>query len=148
MEPVADIDLRRYLMRDPFPIKDLANLRCFFGCLSSAVKYLHEQKCRHKDIKPGNILIKDEKVLITDFGTALDWTELDADMTDGRPEAYTNAYAAPEVVQARPRNSSADVWSLGCVFLDMLVSKILSSVLNRLRIDFSADSSQRGDLRA
>lgn len=107
-------------------MKDLANLRCFFGCLSSAVKYLHEQKCRHKDIKPGNILIKDEKVLITDFGTALDWTELGADMTDGRPEAYTNAYAAPEVVQARPRNSSADIWSLGCVYLDMLVSGILS----------------------
>ena len=69
MDPVVDIDLKHYLLLDPFSEKNRSHLRCFLGCLASAVKYLHEHKCRHKDIKPGNILIKDDKVLITDFGT-------------------------------------------------------------------------------
>lgn len=122
MEPVADSDLRQYLMRDKFPTEDFAQLRCFFGCLCSAVIYLHSENCRHKDLKPGNILIKNDTILITDFGIALDWTELGHDTTTGKPEAYTNAYVAPEVTVAKPRNVSADIWSLGCVFLDMLVS--------------------------
>lgn len=83
--------------------------------------YLHSKRCRHKDIKPGNILLKNNQVLITDFGIANDWTDADHDMTAGNPVAFTNAYAAPEVARARPRNMSADVWSMGCVFLDILV---------------------------
>lgn len=125
MDPVADIDLKHYLLLEPFPKESLSCLRSFFGCLVSAVRYLHEQRCRHKDIKPANILVRDQTVLITDFGTALDWTDLDADATCGRPEAYTNMYAAPEVVQARSRGSPADIWSLGCVFLEMNVRKNL-----------------------
>ena len=121
MEPVADTDLWRYLMRSDFPESDFANLRSFFGCLTSAVYYLHTKNCRHKDIKPGNILLKNDQVLITDFGIAHDWTELDGDTTAGSSVACTYAYAAPEVAQARPRNMSADIWSLGCVFLDILV---------------------------
>ncbi|KAL8690966.1 MAG: hypothetical protein Q9218_003704 [Villophora microphyllina] len=120
MDPVADIDLKHYLSLEPFPKENLVCLRSFFGCLASAMKYLHDQRCRHKDIKPGNILIKDQTVLITDFGTALDWTDLEVDATVGRPEAYTNMYAVPEVALARSRGSPADMWSLGCVFLEMV----------------------------
>ena len=108
-------------MRVDFPASDFAILQSFFGCLTAAMEYLHSQKCRHKDIKPGNILLKNNQVLITDFGIANDWTDLDHDTTSGNPAAYTNAYAAPEVARARPRSMSADVWSMGCVFLDILV---------------------------
>ena len=34
----------------------------------------------------------------------------------------SEAYAAPEVVAKDPRSTSADIWSLGCVYLDMIVS--------------------------
>lgn len=122
MEPVATTDLKKHLSRVPFPPEDHANLRCYMGCLSSAVLYLHQQNCRHKDLKPQNILILNDQVLITDFGTALDWTELNHDTTVGKPGAYTHTYAAPEVALERARNTKADIWSLGLVFLDILVS--------------------------
>jgi len=32
------------------------------------------------------------------------------------------SYAAPEVAEWEARNEAADIWSLGCVHLDMLVS--------------------------
>ena len=124
MDPVADYDLKYFLMMCPMSKENSTYLRSFFGCLASALKYLHEQKCRHKDIKPGNILVKAGTVIITDFGTSLDWTEDDLEETTGRPTAFTNTYAAPEVATARPRDRSADIWSLGCVFLEIIVSTV------------------------
>lgn len=121
MEPVADMDLKHFLTRGPFPETDFDVLRTFFGCLCSAVRYLHRSNCRHKDIKPANILIKDKRVYVTDFGIALDWTELGQETTEGPTLTYTNAYAAPEVLKRLPRDSKSDMWSLGCVFLDILV---------------------------
>jgi serine/threonine protein kinase len=67
-----------------------------------------------------------KNVLITDFGTARDWSELSRSTTIGRSGAYTPGYAAPEVVLEEPRGSSADIWSLGCVYLDMMVENTSS----------------------
>ncbi|KAI9767148.1 MAG: hypothetical protein M1839_004621 [Geoglossum umbratile] len=119
ISPVADCDLKAFLERDPFPSDDLYLLRGFFGCLCSAVLYLHSSQCRHKDLKPGNVLVYMKKVLITDFGTARDWSEQSRSTTIGRGGVYTPGYAAPEVVDQEPRSSSADIWSLGCIYLDM-----------------------------
>jgi serine/threonine protein kinase len=121
MAPVADCDLKVFLHRKPFPKDDFLYLRDFYGCLCSAVLYLHNNKCRHKDLKPGNILVKNNTVLITDFGTARDWSDRSRSTTIGKSGAYTPGYAAPEVVMCEPRNTSSDIWSLGCVYLDMTV---------------------------
>jgi serine/threonine protein kinase len=97
MEPVADTDLRHYLANATGSKKERSTLCKMFGCLSSAVAYLHLNKCRHKDLKPHNILIKDEKVYVADFGLALDYTMTNRETTMGRPEAFTELYVAPEV---------------------------------------------------
>lgn len=125
--PVADYDLQRFLQRTLFPANDVSLLRQFFGCLCSAVQYLHFNKCRHKDIKPGNILVKNGQVYLTDFGTARDWSDHTKATTVGPSGPYTPRFAAPEVVNCEPRNQSADIWSLGCVYLDMLVRKARAS---------------------
>ncbi|KAH7413920.1 hypothetical protein DE146DRAFT_638885, partial [Phaeosphaeria sp. MPI-PUGE-AT-0046c] len=57
MEPVADLDLHRHLSKNAWTIDELSRLRSWVGCLCSALAYLHDNKCRHKDIKPHNILI-------------------------------------------------------------------------------------------
>ncbi|CAI6341374.1 unnamed protein product [Periconia digitata] len=119
MQPVADMDLRRYLLRKDLGPGDMAVLRSFVGCLCSALAYLHEQQCRHKDIKPHNILIHGETVLLADFGTALHWTDPEGEITAGPPDAVTKLYIAPEIVEHAPRDKSSDVWSLGCVFLEV-----------------------------
>ncbi|KAH6662804.1 kinase-like domain-containing protein, partial [Halenospora varia] len=106
-------DLRQYLLQENFSQEELAHLRCFFGCLCSDLAYLHPNTCRYKDLKPGNILLKNNTVLITDFGIPLDWNELGHDTTTRKPEAYTHAYVAPEIANAKPWNIASDIWSVG-----------------------------------
>lgn len=52
MSPVADYNLKEFLDLDPLPPESHSFLRTFFGCLTAALKYLHENRIRHKDIKP------------------------------------------------------------------------------------------------
>jgi serine/threonine protein kinase len=115
--PVADCNLAVLLERAGIDDRRWS-LRSYFGCLTSALGFLHDNKIRHKDIKPQNILIKDDEPCFTDFGVSVDWTEYGQSTTIG-PTALTPRYAAPEVAASEPRNSSSDIWSLGCVFLEI-----------------------------
>ena len=123
MEPVADSDLLVFLSQTSFHQAEYDCIREAFGCLCAAIIYLQRQNCRHKDIKPENILVKQRKVYITDFGIARDWKALGKSTTTGDIGPISKSYAAPEVVAREPRNSSSDIWSLGCVYLDMIVSQ-------------------------
>jgi serine/threonine protein kinase len=138
MWPVADMDLATFLAHHPDSKERKICLRRFFGCLGTAVAYLHDNKIRHKDIKPENILVKDRKVLLTDFGTSRNWSDDTKSATSGTVAVHTPRYCAPEVadhavgfsslqylrepkmlIAEQQRNPASDVWSLGCVFLEM-----------------------------
>jgi TolA-binding protein len=117
MSPVADMDLSTYLTRAD--MTRYRELRTFFGCLTRALAFLHEQKIRHKDIKPSNILVHGGNVLFTDFGLAFDFTDETGSTTASMANGMTLKYCAPEVANHEPRNTSSDIWSLGIVFLEM-----------------------------
>ena len=119
MSPVADMDLSAYLDRTDSAAHQ--ELRTFFGCLTRALEFLHEQHIRHKDIKPSNILVHRGNVLYTDFGLAFDFTDKDGSTTVSMVNGMTPRYCAPEVADHEPRNTSSDIWSLGVVFLEMTV---------------------------
>lgn len=55
---------------------------------------------------------------MTDFGISRDWSGRKQDTTQG-PTYKTLRYSAPEVALGEAKNSSSDVWSLGCVFLEI-----------------------------
>jgi serine/threonine protein kinase len=130
MLPVADFNLKEFLelAQTSSKIHHTFRIREWFGCLAAAVQYLHGNRIRHRDIKPANILVKGLNILLVDFELALDWKDLDQSTTT----AYcgrTPLYAAPEVINLRKCNSTSDIWSLGCVFLEM------ATVLKGKRID-------------
>ncbi|EFQ89142.1 hypothetical protein PTT_14683 [Pyrenophora teres f. teres 0-1] len=118
MLPVADVNLQTFLDNTHLNERSRSLLRPFFGCLASALSYLHDNRIRHKDIKPSNVLIKDDQVYFTDFGTSLDWSGRDHSATATAPPT-TPRYCAPEVMAFTERNSSSDIWSFGCVLLEM-----------------------------
>ncbi|CAN9419197.1 unnamed protein product [Alternaria alternata] len=118
MLPVADMNLQTFLDKSDLDDTSRSFLRPFFGCLTSALSYLHDNRIRHKDIKPSNVLIKHDQVYLTDFGTSLDWSGCDNSTTLTAPPT-TPRYCAPEVMAFVERNTSSDIWSLGCVFLEM-----------------------------
>jgi ankyrin repeat protein len=118
MSPVADCHMGEFLAISLLSSDKRSLLRSFFGCLATGLSYLHDHQIRHKDIKPPNILVKGERVLLTDFGLSFDWSDVSRSETEG-PTGRTLKYCAPEVAACGPRNSSSDIWSLGCVFLEM-----------------------------
>lgn len=119
MDPVAECDLEAYL--DEIGIEQMPTLRSFFGCLATALVYLHSHEILHLDIKPSNILIKRGNIFMADFGTAHDWSGRVRSTTwSSRPR--TLPYMPPERENNpnAPCNSATDIWSLGVVFLEML----------------------------
>ena len=119
MSPVAEMDLAAYLTRAD--TSKYGELRTFFGCLARALEFLHEQNVRHKDIKPRNILVHRGNILFTDFGLSFDFTDANGSTTMSMVNGMTPRYCAPEVALQERRNTSSDIWSLGVVFLEMIV---------------------------
>ncbi|KAL8877493.1 MAG: hypothetical protein Q9198_004501, partial [Flavoplaca austrocitrina] len=130
MEPVADMNLMTFLESFNLNREGWApSLRSYFGCLANAVGYLHTQRIKHRDLKPANILVKDFRIYIADFGAAQDWSRALNDTTMDSGVPATEHYMAPEVAHRSPRNSAADMWSLGVVFLEMVTVLRGQSVL-------------------
>ncbi|KAI9765554.1 MAG: hypothetical protein M1839_005420 [Geoglossum umbratile] len=119
MSPVADWNMTTYMSLAADSADKRSLLRTFFGCLANGLQYIHGSKIRHRDIKPENVLIQGDRVLLSDFGIALDWEHLSRSTTTA-DSAKSPIYCAPEVAQYQKRNSSSDIWSLGCVFLEMI----------------------------
>jgi len=89
-----------------------------FGCIANAVAYLHEQNIRHKDLKPSQILLSPQGLWLADFGWSTDMSEHDSSTTSGG-ETMTTKYQAPERANKERCGRSEDVFSLGCIFLEM-----------------------------
>jgi len=90
-----------------------------YGCLANAIQYLHNNDIRHKDIKPQNILLdRNDGLYVTDFGLSRDTTDASSSATDGNVRG-TYMYCAPEVARYDLRGRAADIYSLGCVFLEI-----------------------------
>jgi len=89
-------------------------------CLVSALSYIHSQGVRHRDIKPANIIHKGSQVFMTDFGSCREFDMNDTSSTNTAAWGNTRSYSAPEVLDDdAKRGRPADVFSLGCVLLEM-----------------------------
>ena len=76
------------------------------GCLVSATAFLHDQKIRHKDFKPSNILLAKDRMWLSDFGSATDFSLLSQSATDN--ERGTPRYFSPEVSSRQCPNIRRD----------------------------------------
>jgi serine/threonine protein kinase len=129
LQPRADEgDLARFLdvylnpkgkISDSRKVLMAAILEQAFGCLASGLAFMHQQKIRHRDVKPKNILIHKGAVLWADFGYSRDSSLFEHSATKGLVDAQIYRYSAPEVLSWTERDSKADIYSLGCVFLEV-----------------------------
>ena len=113
-------------------------LATFFGCISNAVLFIHAHNIRHMDFKPGNLLVRPTergqplfsstyKIYVADFGIARAYKSAAESETDSRIPLFTRRYAAPEVVEQERRGFSSDIFSIGCVFVEMMATMLSSS---------------------
>jgi serine/threonine protein kinase len=143
MYPVAEYNLDEFIrtLTETPAANELRQMKLstdgFFSCLSSALDHVHHNLVKHMDIKPQNILVRQVripgsifflsgdgqlgvwyKVYLTDFGIARAYTQVQDVETEG-PTSFTRKYATPEVANDEARGFPADIFSLGCVFLEI-----------------------------
>ncbi len=102
--------LRRQREEGPMPTGEAVRI---LAQIARALARVHEQGLVHRDIKPGNILIRqtDGAAFLTDLGIA-------KDLTGGAVThtlVGTFAYLAPEQIMRQPVSPATDIYALGTV---------------------------------
>jgi len=93
--------------------------------IARAVQYAHSRGILHRDLKPGNILLDSRgEPLVSDFGLAK-WLDTASDLTRTLTIFGTPGYIAPEQASgdAAQLKPTADVYSLGAIFFDLLAGR-------------------------
>src|SRR5690606_8892033 len=76
-----------------------------------ALRHAHAAGILHRDVKPGNVLLTSDRVVLTDFGIAA--IEGDVTITQTGLLMGSPAYIPPERLSGQPISAAAAQWSFG-----------------------------------
>jgi serine/threonine protein kinase len=113
---ILSINLYEFLKSNSFNGLSLSLIQRFTAQLLQGLSLAKDQKIIHCDLKPENILLKQSSkscVKIIDFGSSC--------YEDQRVFSYIQSrfYRAPEVILGMAYSTAIDMWSLGCILVEL-----------------------------
>lgn len=98
--------------------------------VSKGMSYLHQNNIIHRDLKAANLLLDENEVVkVADFGVA----RVKAQTGVMTAETGTYRWMAPEVIEHKPYDHKADVFSFGILVWELLTGKIPYEYLTPLQ---------------
>lgn len=84
------------------------------------IEYMHRRGIMHRDITPGNLLLKKDStgryvLKICDFGLGQNYCR----GSEKTPGVTTSLYRAPEICAGLEYTNSCDIWSAGCIIMEI-----------------------------
>ncbi|XP_055638305.1 eukaryotic translation initiation factor 2-alpha kinase [Toxorhynchites rutilus septentrionalis] len=127
---------RKQSLKEWLALNDLAarqdKIIPIFEQIVDAVEYVHLKGLIHRDLKPSNIFFSlDGRVKIGDFGLVTDSGDVQYDKENNLPEMTNNRhtrqvgtqlYMSPEQLKGLPYDYKVDIYSLGLILFELLVS--------------------------
>ncbi|KAF1815377.1 hypothetical protein P152DRAFT_183460 [Eremomyces bilateralis CBS 781.70] len=145
MTPAAELDLEQFLRGEESRVALESSLIDLCSSAAEGLSYMHRHQVYHRDLKPANILVHNRKLLLADFG--LSYRSKDEVKSSIR-NAPSPMYAAPEAARGSPHGMQSDVFSLGCVFLEVLAVRLGESVGDvHAALGMSKDTGRRATYR-
>jgi len=112
-------DLRTRIKSGITPLEAATILRQ----MAEALQVLHQAGVLHRDLKPGNVMLREDgSVALIDFGLSKQ-LELDAAITGNGEIFGTPYYMSPEQGHGRETDARSDIYSLGVIFYEMLMRR-------------------------
>jgi pimeloyl-ACP methyl ester carboxylesterase len=101
-------------------------VRAIVGTVAAALDYAHQRGVVHRDIKPGNVLLRGGETYVADFGISLVLASVGTGnrLTATGTALGTPVYMSPEQIEGTEVvDGRADVYALGCVAYEMLTGE-------------------------
>jgi DNA-binding response OmpR family regulator len=112
-------DLRQRIKEGIEPDQALAYLRQ----MAEALDALHSHGVLHRDLKPGNVMLRDDgSVVLIDFGLSKQ-IDLTGSITGSGEIFGTPYYMSPEQGHGKDTDTRSDIYSLGVIFYEMLAKR-------------------------
>ena len=119
MEYFPNGDLRARIKQGIHPLRALTFLRQ----MAEALQVLHGAGVLHRDLKPGNVMLRDElSVALIDYGLSKH-VEMDATLTNSGEIFGTPYYMSPEQGHGKDTDARSDIYSIGIIFYEMLMKR-------------------------
>ncbi|KAL2525575.1 Cyclin-dependent kinase A-1 [Abeliophyllum distichum] len=115
-----DLDLKKHMDTCPEFSKDPRLVKMFLYQILRGIAYCHSHRVLHRDLKPQNLLIdrRTNALKLADFGLA---RAFGIPVRTFTHEVVTLWYRAPEILLgSRHYSTPVDVWSVGCIFAEMV----------------------------
>ena len=122
MEYVEGSTLQNWLKQFPEKKVPLETVKAICQQIAIALDFAHSLRVIHRDIKPGNIMVTQEKqVKVLDFGLAAEVrSSMSRLSTDKGSSSGTRPYMPPEQLMGRLQDHTADQYALAVVVYEML----------------------------